>query len=119
MAGWWMDPEVMKAVGFWGSGAATVIGGLWVAYKHVTSKGPAPAKPEPTIRADGGIATDGNITAGGDITVSTVPKAAWIVLALGIIGLTATALFGRGDTTITNSGQIGHDMTNSRIEIHR
>lgn len=119
MADWWMDPEVQQALKFWGGGAATVIGGLWVAYKHFTAKSAPPAKPVPGIQANNGIAAGGNVTVGGDVKISAVPKAAWIVLALGILGLTAAALSGGGNTTITNGAHVRGDMTGSRIEIGR
>lgn len=118
MAGWWMDPDVLQALGFWGGGAATVIGALWVAYKHFAARSAPSAKPEPTIQARHGIAAGGKVSVRGNVSISAVPKVAWAVLALGVLGMTAAALFG-GNTTITNGAQVGGDMNNSRIEIGR
>lgn len=123
MAGWWMDPNVMQALAFYGSGLATVIGALWVAYKYFSDKNTAPgkttapAKADPAVSAHQGVAAGGNVVVRGNMTVSNIPKAAWIVLALGIAGLTAAALFGGSSTTVTNGAVVTGGMENSQISI--
>ncbi|WP_347268677.1 hypothetical protein [Paracoccus sp. (in: a-proteobacteria)] len=95
------DPEIQRTLAFYGGGAATVIGALWVAWTRLSS---SQKSPPPTAQGEHGIAAGRPIQAGGNITNVSTPVIAWIVLALGLLILGAVALFGRGDCIAQTEG---------------
>ncbi len=121
MLEWLIEGDVMNAIGFYAGGAATAIGGLWVAYNKIWLSKPAenPNKPKSlpsaSANASHGIASGRDVTVNGNITISQTPKAAWAVLGAGLICLSVVVLFGGDNTTVTNGALVEGDMTNSSI----
>lgn len=121
---WWMEEDVMTAIGFYFGVFTTVIGALWAAYTKLggsrTSDEPKPSRPstETSTQATNGIAGGCDVSVGGNVSVSQTPMAAWVVLGFGIICLGLVAIFSDGDdTTITNGANVGGDMNGSSITI--
>lgn len=116
---WLSDSEVMNAIGFYAGGAATAMGGLWVAYTKLqaspakSARGPSRA----TVEADHGIAGGRDVSVSGDVTIATTPKAAWIVLGIGILALVVTSILGGSSATVTNGAIIEGDVNGSTINI--
>lgn len=116
---WLSDNDVMNAIGFYAGGAATAIGGLWVAFTKFRAL-PAQSTRAPsraTVRADHVVAGGRDVSVSGDVTIATTPKAAWIVLGIGVLALAGTAIFSGGSITVTTGAVIGGDVNGSTINI--
>lgn len=120
---WLMRPDFMNFVGFYAGGTATAVGAIWVAITKLRGENskrkqePAEASRKTSANATNGIAANRDVSIGGDFSISQTPKAAWIVLGLGIACLGVAASFGGDRTKITNGAQVGGDMERSTINI--
>ncbi|MCL6284124.1 hypothetical protein M3P21_11345 [Ruegeria sp. 2012CJ41-6] len=116
-----MQQDVMNAVGFYAGGAATAIGAVWVAITKMRGKdkNENPDKPsyQTTASATKGIAANRDVSIQGNVSFSQTPKAAWVILGVGVVLLGLAAVFGGDHITVTDGAHVGGDMKNSSINI--
>ncbi|MGP3699729.1 hypothetical protein [Rhodobacter sp. NSM] len=113
---WFSDPAVMKVLGFYGGGAASVIGGLWVAFDRLylnTRLAKSPVASTAQQREVSGGHTH-HVSSGSILRTS---RAAWVTLGVGVLGITAAAMVGHGSTNIDHAVSVEGVMTNSTIHI--
>lgn len=126
MADFWAflsDPNNQKTLAWLGGGVAVVVGALWTALTFVAQRKPSTStSAPPSARAattGTGIAAAGNVHVGGDMRIEQgrLPRAALLLLALGLVVVLYAVLSSRGDVTVTNGSYVGGNVEKSRIEV--
>ena len=120
------DPNNQKTLAWLGGGVATVVGGLWTALTFWAQRKPPAASSTPTAApsprtatAGAGVAAAGNVHVGGDVRIEQgrLPRAALLLLALGLVVLFYAVLTSRGDVSVTGGSYVGGDVKSSDIDV--